>query len=150
MTTNVTGYGWRLERGAATGASLPAPGSDSFSLVQDVEELTPPSATREVEERFVLDQVASKKFLGAVSWLPAKAKLLWAEGDSVHLSLEADSSAASPNGRRNWRVRSLTDSRVYNFVGFVSKYEYESITNQGVVSFNLEVAVDGSVTVSGS
>lgn len=148
MTTNVTGYGWRLERGTATGSSLPAVGSDTFTQVLDIEELTPPSATREVEERFVLDQVSSKKFLGAVSWNPVKAKLLWAELDAVHYSLEADSAAASPNGRRNYRLRSLTDSRVYTFVGFVSKYEFEAITNQGVISYNLEIAVDGQVTLA--
>lgn len=148
MTTNVTGYGWKLERGAATGASLPVPNADSFSHVLDIEELTPPSATRETEERFVLDLVSSKKFLGAVSWQPVKAKLLWAELDTVHYSLEADSYAPSPSGRRNYRVSSLTSSRVYNFVGFVSKYEFEAITNQGVVAYNLEIAVDGQVTVS--
>lgn len=148
MTTNVTGYGWRIERGSATGASLPAPGSDTFTQALDVEELTPPSATREVTERYVLDQTSSKKFAGAVSWLPAKAKLLWAELDTVHYSLEADSYAAWPSGRRNYRIRSLTDSRIYNFVGFVSKYEFEALTNQGVVSYNLEIAVDGQVTPS--
>lgn len=148
MTTNVTGQGWKLERGAATGASLPAAGSDTFSQVLDIEELTPPSATRDIEERYVLDQIASKKFLGAISWNAATGKLLLADGDAVHDSLLADSYATPPNSRRNWRISSLGSTLVFNFVGFVSKLEFDSITNQGVVAYILEITVDGNVTIS--
>lgn len=148
MTTNVTGQGWKLERGAATGAALPAPGSDTFSQVLDIEGLVPPSATREIEERFVLDQVASKKFQGPVSWSPSTGKLLFADGDAVHDSLLADSYATPPAARRNYRISSLSSTIVFNFVGFVTKFEFDEITNQGVVSYNLEIAVDGSVTIS--
>jgi hypothetical protein len=148
MTTNVTGQGWKLERGAATGASLPAAGSDSFSQVLDIEELVPPSATRDIEERFVLDQIASKKFPGPISWNPVTAKLLFADGDSVHDTLLADSYATPPAARRNYRVSSLSSTIVFNFVGFVTKFEFDSVTNQGVVAYNLEIAVDGSVTIS--
>lgn len=148
MTTNVTGQGWKLERGAATGASLPAPGSDTFAQVLDIEGLVPPSATRNIEERFVLDLVASKKFPGPISWNPCTGKLLFADGDSVHDSLLADSYATPPAARRNYRVSSLSSTIVFNFVGFVTKFEFEEITNQGVVSYNLEIAVDGNVTIS--
>ena len=148
MTTNVTGQGWRLERGAATGASLPLPGADSFSLIEDIEGLVPPSATRDIEERFVLDQIASKKFPGPISWNPVTAKLLFADGNALHESLLADSYATPPAARRNYRVSSLGSTIVFNFVGFVTRFEFEEITNQGVVSYNLEIAVDGSVAIA--
>lgn len=148
MTTNVTGYGWKLERGAATGASLPAPGSDTFSQVLDVEGLVPPSPTREIEERYVLDQASSKKFLGSTSWNAATGKLLFADGDSVHDSLIADSYATWPASRRNWRISSLSSTIVFNFVGFVSKLQFDEVTNQGVVTYALDISVDGSVTIT--
>lgn len=148
MTENVTGYDWVLERGTATGASLPAPGSDTFTLVEDTEEVKPPFATREVTERFVTDKTASKKFLGSTSWNAATLKLLWAKNDAVHQTLEADSYAAFPNNRRNWRIRRRDGSRTYNWVGFISKFEFDAFTNQEVNAFALEIAVDGDVTVS--
>jgi hypothetical protein len=148
MTENITGQGWKLQRGTATGASLPAPGADTFSDVLDIEELTPPQATREVDEWFVLDLVASKKRPGPVSFSPCTAKCTRAYGDLIHNSLEDDAIVAGGQ-RRNWRIiASDSGQEQRDFVGYVNKFAINALTNKGRSVFDLEILVDGSVPIT--
>lgn len=147
MTENVTGYNTRLARGAATGVSLPAYGADSYSDVLDAEGITIPSGTRQVDEFYVLDQKASKKLVGSITFSACSASLTRAFGDSVQDSLEDDANAEA-SVRRNWRI-TLPDSggmQVF-FVGYVSKFEYPEIQNQGRIQANIEITVDGAITI---
>lgn len=145
---NITGQGWKLQRGTATGSSLPAPASDTFTDVVDIEELKAPSASREIDEYFVLDRVASKKLVGPVSWSPATAKCARDYQNAVHDSLEDDSFVAGGQ-RRNWRVIANDPSQERrDFVGYVNKFELGSVTNRGRVQYDVEIVVDGDVTIT--
>ena len=145
---DITGQGWKLQRGAATGSSLPAPGADTFVDVLNIEELVPPSASRDIDEYNVLDVVGSKKLVGAVTWSAATAKCTRSFGDTVHDSLENDSYAAGGT-RRNYRIIA-TDSGAEqrDFVGYVTKFALSAVTPKVRVQYDLEIAVDGNVTIT--
>lgn len=146
--SNITGQNWKLQIGTSTAASLPLPASDTFTDVLDLEELKPPSATREIDEYFVLDRVGSKKLVGPVSWAPVTAKLARNYGNAVHDSIENDAAIAGGQ-RRNWRiVASDTGAEQRDFVGFVNKFEIASVTNRGRVVVDIEIAVDGDVAIT--
>lgn len=148
MSENITGQGWRLQRGTATGTSLPLPGADTFVDVIDIEELKPPSASREIDEYFVLDSVASKKLVGPVTWSSCTAKCTRAYDSAVHDSLEADSFSAGGT-RRNWRIIATNSGgEIRDFVGYVNKFEINAVTNRGRVIYDLEIVVDGGVTIT--
>lgn len=148
MTENVIGYGWRLEVGAASGTSLPAEGSETWSQVLDIEELTPPSPTRETQEWFVLDQAASKKIPGSISYTACTGTLTRAYGDTIQNRLEDDANSSTPV-RRNFRIiASDTGLERRNWAGYCAKFEFAAVNNQGRVTFTIEIVVDGSVTIT--
>ncbi len=147
MTENVVGYNTRLARGAATGSSLPAYASDTYSDIVDIEEYTPPSPSREVVEYKVLDQKAAKKLVGSITYSPGSGTLTRAFGDSVHDSLEDDANAESAV-RRNWReTLPDTNGQVRYYVGYCSKFEFQGITNDGRIQVAYEITVDGAPTI---
>jgi hypothetical protein len=148
MTENVTGYAWRLEVGAASGTSLPVEGSETWSLVLDVEELTPPSPSREVQEWFVLDQPASKKIPGSITYSPCSATLTRAYGDTIQNRLEDDANSGS-SVRRNYRIIASDtglERRVWQ--GYCAKFEVQGVTNQDRAKIGIEIIVDGSVVIT--
>lgn len=147
MTENITGYNTRLAMGAATGTSLPVYASDTYSDILDIEDLTIPSPTRQVDEYYVLDQKAAKKLVGSITYAPATATCTRAFDEAVHDTLEDNANAAA-SVRRNWRVTlPNAGAQVIYFVGYVSKFEFQSITNQGRMQYALEVVVDGEITI---
>jgi len=147
MSENVTGYGTILARGAATGTSLPAYAADVYSAIIDIEDLVPPSPSRQTEEWYVLDKKASKKLVGSISYAPATGTVTRAFDDTVHDSLEDDANAAAAV-RRNWYVQMPNaGQQLIYFVGYVSKFEIQSVTNQGRIQYALEITVDGEITI---
>lgn len=147
MTENVTGYNTKLLRGAATGTSLPAFGSDAYSLVLDIETLTEPSPQRQTDEYYVLDQKAAKKLVGSITYNPCTGTLTRAFGDAIQDSMEDDANA-DVAVRRNWQiVKPDSGGEIKYFVGICSKFESAGITNQGRIQYNFELTVDGSITI---
>lgn len=147
MTENVTGYNTRLAMGAATGASLPAYGADTYSDILDIEDLTLPSPSRQVDEYYVLDQKAAKKLVGSITYSPASGTCTRAFGDAVQDALEDDANAAAAV-RRNWRgTLPNTGGEIRYFTGYASKFEFQGITNQGRIQYTFEIVVDGEVTI---
>lgn len=147
MTENVTGYNSTLAYGAATGTSLPAPGSDVYTEIPDIESLTPPSAERQKEERYVLSQKSAKKFVGSITYTAVSGNMLRAFDSAAHDQLENDANAASAV-RRNWRiVKPNAGGEINYFAGYCSKFQYGEITNQGVMTVTFEIEVDGDVTI---
>lgn len=155
MTENVTGYGWTLEIGAATGAVLPAEGAETWSRILDIENVTPPSATRPIQEWTVLDQQASKKIPGSISYTNLTGELTRAFDEEPHDRMENDSmgivsgvvTGAVP--RRQFRITATNagaERRI--FAGYVTKFELQSVTNQDRVKVSIEIAVDGNVTIT--
>ena len=148
MTENVTGYSWRLEVGAASGTSLPAEGSETWSQVLDIEELTPPSASRDTQEWYVLDQAASKKIPGSITYSPCTATLTRAYADTIHNRLEDDANSGT-SVRRNYRIiASDTGLERRVWAGYCSKFEIQAVTNQDRAKVAIEIIVDGSVTIT--
>lgn len=148
MAENRTGQNWRLYRGNATGTSLPAFASDTYTEVPDVEELKPPAASREVDEYYVLGQTAAKKLVGPVTWANLSAVLARDFESGAQDSLEDDSKAAGGT-RRNYRiVGGNTGAETREFVGYVNKFETDPYTNRGRVKVNVEIVVDGDVTIT--
>lgn len=147
MTENVTGYNARLSMGAATGTTLPAYAADTYSDILDIEDLTLPSPSRQVDEYYVLDQKAAKKLVGSITYSPAGGTCVRAFGDPGHDALEDNANAAAAV-RRNWRA-TLPDSggQIIYFVGYVSKFEFQSVTNQGRIQYAFEIVVDGETTI---
>lgn len=147
MTENVKGYGTYLGMGTATGTSLPAFAADVYQQVLDIEEMTPPSPTRENEEWKVLDLKASKKQVGSISYSALTATLTRAFGDTVQDQLEDDVNAES-TPRRNWKFKfPNAGEQTHYFAGQVSKFEYQGITNDGRIQFTLEIVVDGVMEI---
>ena len=147
MTENVTGYGTSLAYGAATGVSLPAYASDSYTVIPDIEELTPPSSSRQVEEFYVLDQKAAKKLVGSITVDASQATVTRAFDSASHDELEDNANAANAV-RRNWRiVLPNAGGQIIYFVGYVSKFQYSGVNNQGRIQYSLEITVDGEITI---
>ena len=148
MTENVTGYGWRLQVGTATGTSLPSEAAETWLDVVDIEDLTPPSASRENQEWYVLDQPASKKKPGSITYSPCTFNLTRAYGDTVHNILEDDANSGSAV-RRNFRVIANDTGLERRFwQGYSSKFEISGVTNQDRVKAAGEILVDGTVTIT--
>ena len=147
MSENKTGYLSSLAYGAASGLSLPVYGSDSYTEIPDIEELKLPAGTRPVEERKVLQQKASKKFVGSLSYSACTANGLRDFESAAQLQMRGDANAGNPV-RRNFRG-SLpnTGNEIHYFVGYCSKFEYGPVTNEGVYTFDMEIVVDGEVTI---
>lgn len=147
MTENVVGYNTRLAVGAATGTSLPAFAADTYSDVLDIDELTLPSASREVIEYKVLDTKAAKKLVGSITYSAATGTVTRAWGDAIHNRLEDDANAGSAV-RRNYRgTLPNTSPQIEYWVGYVSKFEVQGITNDGRIQYAFEVTVDGEKTI---
>lgn len=152
MTENTAGYNTRLARGTATAASpelLPHPvtGGDTYSDVLDVEELTPPSPTRETQEWKVLDQKSAKRIVGSISYSPASGNATRAWSDAIQESMEDDANAANAVWR-NWRIRfPNVGAEEKFFQGSCSKFEFQGVTNDGRHIFAFEITVSGDVII---
>ena len=143
MTENVTGYNWKLEVGAASGTSLPAIGSDTFTQILDIEDLEPPSSTRETQAWFVLDQAAAKTIPGSLTFEPCTATLTRAYSDTGQNRLQDDAESASPV-RRNYRITaSDTGLEVQSWQGYCTGFKISSVTNQDRAKVELTIEVDG-------
>jgi hypothetical protein len=147
MSENVPGYLTQLAMGAATGLSLPAFTLDVYSSIIDIDEITPPSASRQVEEYYVLDQKDAKKIVGSITWSPCQGTLTRAFDSAIHDQFENDVAAAVAV-RRNWRFQLPNAGAQTNyFVGYASKFEFQGINNQSRIQIAYEVVVDGGVTI---
>lgn len=147
MTENVTGYLTSLAYGAATGVSLPAFALDSYTPILDIDELTLPSPSRQVEEYYVLDLAAAKRLVGSITYSPASLTITRAFDLASHDLLEDNANAAIAV-RRNWRgsIPNLGNQLCY-WAGYCSKFEFQSISNQSRIQVAVEVVVDGLVAI---
>jgi hypothetical protein len=147
MTENVTGYLATLSWGAATGSSLPAFGSDVYTPIVDVSTIKLPAGSRAVEERPILSQASPKKFIGPITYSECTATGLRAFGDASQNQMQDDAYSGVPV-RRNYRVvfPDLGNETHY-FAGYSAKFEYDDIDPQKANGIQLQIVVDGAVTV---
>jgi hypothetical protein len=147
MTENVVGFDTYLGRGSATGASLPAFASDTYSRVLDVEEGQPPSASRETEAYRVWDVKSEKKLVGGITYTNFTGTLVRAWGDAIQDSLEDDANSGVAI-RRNWKFMfPNTGQQIHYWSGYCSKFEYGAVTSNGRITVSIEIVVDGDVTI---
>jgi hypothetical protein len=147
MTENVTGYLSSLAYGAATGASLPAFASDSYTSVPDLESVTPAAGSRQVDEYYVLDTKAAKKVVGSLTYDVIQFNGTRAFDSAAQDQVEDDANASS-SVRRNFRVTlPNAGAQIQYCAGYVSKFQYGELTNQGRITFSGEITVDGAITI---
>lgn len=142
------GQGTILRRGQASGASLPAPGSDTFDVVNLVGNAKPPNDLRTQSAFKTLDSPDPRKVGGGFDERAVSFRLVFDTADPIHLAMKAEAkSPSSTTARHNWQLQ-LPDSGAYliNFVGYVAKWEWEDIENEREVAATIEIAVDGAVT----
>jgi hypothetical protein len=145
--TYFAGQGTIVKRGQASGASLPAVGSDVFDTVNLVGNVKLPSDVRTVNSFKTLDSPDPRKVGGGFEDRVISFRLVFDPADAVHISMKTEAkSASSTTARRNWRVI-LPDTGAYQFdtIGFIQKWEWEDVENEKEVAATIEIAVDGTV-----
>jgi hypothetical protein len=146
--TYFAGQGAILKMGAGSGASLPAPGSDTFNVINLVGNLKLPSNVRTVNTFKTLDSADPRKVGGGFEERTVAFRLVFDPADAHHTTMRTDAAlASSTTGRRNWQII-LPDSGAaqFDFVGFIQKWEWEELENEKEVALSVEIAVDGAVT----
>lgn len=146
--TYFAGQGTIIKRGQASGASLPAPASDTFDTINLAGTVKLPSDLRTVNSFKTLDSPDARKVGGGFEDRVVSMRVVFDPTDSIHISMKADAkTTSSTTARRNWRVI-LPDSGAYqfDFVGFIQKWEWEDVENEKEVAATIEIAVDGTVT----
>jgi len=146
--TYFAGQGTIVKRGQASGASLPAPGSDTFDVVNLVGNVKLPSDVRTTNTFKTLDSPDPRKVGGGFEERIVSFRLVFDSTDPVHLAMKAEAkSASSTTARHNWQVI-LPDPGLYRFdyVGFISKWEWEDVEGEKEVAATIEISCDGAVT----
>jgi len=147
MTEMTTGFGASLAFGAATGNALPAFASDTYTVVPKIEELTVPSTTRDTEEFNTLDVKSKQRLVGSISVDQGEATLV-RDFESVAQDVLRDNANAAVAVRRNWRFQlPNAGAEIHYCVGYVSKFKYAGLNNNGRIQFALEITVDGDLVI---
>lgn len=146
--TYLAGQGLKLQRGSASGASLPAPGSDTFTDLPLIATVKPPGNVRTVNSFKTLDSPDPRKVGGGFEDRVVSLRLVWDPADAQHaIALNDSETANAITARRNWRLI-FPDPGLYqeDFVGFIQKWEWEDVENEKEIAASVEIAVDGTVT----
>lgn len=142
------GQGTIVRRGQASGASLPAPGSDTFDVVNLVGNVKLPNDVRTNSTFKTLDSPDPRKVGGGFDERIVSFRLVFDPADAIHVAMKTEAkSASSTTARRNWQLQ-LPDTGAYlfNYVGYISKWEWEDVENEREVAATVEISVDGTVT----
>lgn len=146
--TYFAGQGTIVRRGQASGSSLPATASDTFDTINLVGSVKLPSDVRTKTTFKTLDSADPRSVGGGFEERLVSFRLVFDPTDAVHTSLKTEAkTASSTTARRNWRVI-LPDTGAYQFdyVGYISKWEWEDVENEKEVAATIEISVDGTVT----
>ena len=146
--TYFAGQGFDVKRGTASGGSLPAPGSDTFTSVALVGSLKLPADVRTVNSFKTLDSADPRNVGGGFEERTVSFRVVFDPDNAQHTGIMADAVlASSTSARRNWRIIAPdTGAYQWDFVGFVSKWEWEDVENEKEVAATVEISVDGAVT----
>jgi hypothetical protein len=146
--TYFAGQGTIVKRGQASGASLPAPGSDSFDVINLVGNVKLPSDVRTKNSFKTLDSPDPRSVGGGFEERIISFRLVFDTADSIHVAMKAEAkTASSTTARHNWQII-LPDTGAFTIdcVGYISKWEWEDIENEKETAATVEISVDGSVT----
>lgn len=147
--TYFAGQGTVIKRGQASGGSLPAPGSDVFDVLNLIGNIKLPSDIRTKNTFKTLDSPDPRSVGGGFEERIVSFRIVMDTADAVHISMKQTDAktAASTAARRNWQVI-LPDGGAYrfDFVGYISKWEWEDVENEKEVAATVEISIDGSVT----
>lgn len=140
------GQGTIIKIGTASGASLPAPGSDTFTALTLCNALKLPSYIRTVNTFKTLDSADPRRVGGGFEERTISFRLVFDPADAKHIVLKGDAESATIV-RRNWQIV-LPDSGAaqFDFVAFCSKWEWEDVEGEKEVAATIELSVDGAVT----
>lgn len=146
--TYFAGQGTIVKRGQASGASLPAVGSDVFDVVNLVGNVKLPADTRTGSSFKTLDSPDPRKVGGGFEERVVSFRLVFDTADALHVAMKAEAkTASSTTARHNWQVI-LPDTGAYtfNYVGYIQKWDWEDVEGEKEVAATVELAVDGTVT----
>jgi hypothetical protein len=147
-SANVSAF---LYIGASTAASLPAPGSDSFTEVGLVGSITPPSNTISTAFFNVLNDPDRRSVGGKLGDRTVAVTLVVDWTTTPHQNMYSDSSVAGGQ-KRNWRiVYPDANDRQLDFVGFISEWTEEAFDageDAKEHRVSVVITVDGDLTVT--
>jgi hypothetical protein len=146
-TANVNAF---LYMGAATTDPLPAPGSDTFTVVPLLGSVTPPGNEQSTGSFNVLNTTSPYSIGGKVNERTVTGNVVADWTSTVHQAMEADSIV--PGRKRNWYIiYPDANTRRDDFVGFVSswvKEPFDAGEDAKEHRVNFTITVDGAVTVT--
>lgn len=128
--------GASLAVGAATDAPATAPGSDTFTAIAQVTQITGPAAEKAEIETTPLSATAAKEFIAGIADSGSLEFTINFDGaDAQHQLLQSDAYAVGNS--RNWQL-TLSDSTVFDIVGEVTTF---NISNEVGAAVTAECAV---------
>lgn len=139
----------KLYIGASTATTLPAPGSDTFTEVPLVGQITPPSNEMSTGFFSILNDAVRRSVGGRLGDRTAECNLVVDWTLTPHQNVNADSKVAGGQ-KRNWRIiYPDANARQLDFVAFVSSWKEEAFdagedAKEHRASFVL--TIDGAVT----
>jgi hypothetical protein len=141
----------KLYMGASTAASLPVPGSDSFTEVPLLGSITPPANELTTAFFNILNDADRRSVGGKLGDRTCEGSVVIDWTETAHTNMYADSIVAGGQ-KRNWRIE-YPDSgtRRLDFVAFVSNWAEEAFdagedAKEHRATFTL--TVDGAITVT--
>lgn len=140
-----------LKMGASTAVPLPAPGSDTLTVVALVGSVSPPPNELTTAFFNVLNDANRRSVGGKLGDRICEGSLVVDWTETTHQNMYADSIV--PGGRkRNWQlIYPDANGRLLDFVGFVSSWTEEAFDageDAKEHRVNFVITVDGAITVT--
>jgi hypothetical protein len=143
-----SGQDTKFQRGTATGDSLPAPGSDTFTDIPHILEVTWPDFERETSSYETLDTPDDIVLSGGAKKGTVTAKLLFNWGNATQESLWSDARQGAAV-RRNWRgIVPGLGGKTFDFYGSVTSWKWEATTKKNHYQATVVFTPEGSITVT--
>jgi hypothetical protein len=141
--------GAKLYIGTSILATLPAPGSDTFTEIPLLGSVTTPNNELQGTSFVVQNDAVRRRLGGKLAEQIVEAQIVIDWASTLHVNIFNDSKL-SGGQKRNWRIDYPTGRRL-DFVAYVSKWAEEALdaseeAKEHRADFSL--AVDGAITVT--
>jgi hypothetical protein len=135
--------------GASTASTLPAPGSDTFTALPDVSDMTPPNTQIATKPYRVLSTTSPKNVGGVLGDQKVPFKIVTNFEDATFRLLKTDSKV-NGSQKRNYRITyPNSGAEQEDFVAALTTFDPESLDAEAqgeVHKHSCELTIDGAVT----
>lgn len=134
--------------GTSTSDPLPAPGSDSFTEIEEAQVLAPVQWERSVGTYNVLNDTSKRSVGGKLGDQTITGTIVLDETIATHATFFSEITAAGSGQKRNWRLV-WPSGKQEDFVAFISRVAPASFDATGDAAphtFEFTLSVSGSVT----